>query len=58
MKVTFHALPTDRDGEAHLALYGRGLAGSVDGPSHISFRTGGGEFLGIEAEPNRGAFRA
>ena len=53
MKVTFHALPTDRDGEAHLALYGRGLAGSVDGPSHISFRTGGGEFWVSKPSPTK-----
>jgi hypothetical protein len=44
MSVTFDAAPTNSEGEAHLAFYGRGFANSMDGPSHIAFRSAGGEF--------------
>jgi Domain of unknown function (DUF4157) len=44
MSVNFSASPTESEGEAHLALYGRGFAGTMDGPSHIAFRTAAGEF--------------
>lgn len=43
MSVEFQASPADSDRDAHLALYGRGFAGTMDGPSHIAFRTAGGE---------------
>ena len=44
MSVKFSASPANSEGEAHLAFYGRGFAGPMDGPSHIAFRTAGGEF--------------
>lgn len=43
MAQRFHAVPAASDGEANLALYGRGFGGPMDGPSHIAFRTNGGE---------------
>jgi hypothetical protein len=51
METEFQAVPTERDGDAHLALYGRGLSGSMDGPSHIAFRTAGGELWVSKPSP-------
>ncbi|ODT45715.1 MAG: hypothetical protein ABS70_02495 [Nitrospira sp. SCN 59-13] len=43
MVQQFHAVPAASDSEANLALYGRGFSGPMEGPSHIAFRTSGGE---------------
>ena len=43
MAQQFQAVPVESEGAANLALYGRGLNGPMDGPSHIAFRTSGGE---------------
>jgi hypothetical protein len=53
MTIQFHAVPTDSEGEAHLALYGRGFAGTMDGPSHIAFRTAGEELWVSKPSPSR-----
>lgn len=43
MSVEFQAIPAESDADANLALYGRGFDNSMDGPSHIAFRSAGGE---------------
>lgn len=43
MATQFHAVPVESEEAANLALYGRGFSGPMDGPSHIAFRTAGGE---------------
>ena len=53
IRVTFDAAPTTSEGEAHLAFYGRGFANSMEGPSHIAFRSAGGEFWVSKPSENR-----
>lgn len=43
MAQRFHAVHATSESAANLALYGRGFGGPMDGPSHIAFRTSGGE---------------
>jgi hypothetical protein len=43
MAQQFQAVPVDSESAANLALYGRGFNDPKDGPSHIAFRTAGGE---------------
>ena len=43
MAERFLAIPAESERDANLALYGRGFGGPMDGPSHIAFRTSGGE---------------
>jgi hypothetical protein len=53
MNTEFQAVPADDDATAHVALYGRGFSGSTDGPSHIAFRTAGGEIWVSKPSPFR-----
>lgn len=53
MNTEFQAVPADDDASAHLARYGRGFSGSTDGPSHIAFRTAGGEIWVSKPSPFR-----
>ncbi len=53
MATRFQATPAETDGEANLALYGRGFGGPMDGPSHIAFRTAGGELWVSKPSPSR-----
>lgn len=53
MNIEFQAVPTESDGGAHLALYGRGFGGPSDGPTHIAFRTAGGELWVSKPSPSR-----
>jgi len=53
MATQFHAVPTDSEGEANLALYGRGFSGPLDGPSHIAFRTAAGELWVSKPSPSK-----
>ncbi|MEX5216019.1 MAG: DUF4157 domain-containing protein [Nitrospiraceae bacterium] len=53
MNTEFQAVPADNDATAHMALYGRGFSGSMDGPSHIAFRTAGGEIWVSKPSPFR-----
>ena len=53
MGVKFQAMPTNSDGEADLALYGQGFGGTMEGPSHIAFRTAGRELWVSKPSPSR-----
>lgn len=53
MATQFQAVPTESEGEANLALYGRGFSGPMDGPSHIAFRTAGGELWASKPSPSK-----
>ncbi|MBI4000191.1 MAG: DUF4157 domain-containing protein [Nitrospira defluvii] len=53
MNTEFQAMPTDSDADANVALYGRGFAGTPDGPTHIAFRTAGGELWVSKPSPYR-----
>ena len=53
MATQFQAVPTESEGEANLALYGRGLSGPMDGPSHIAFRTATGGLWASKPSPSK-----
>ena len=53
MATQFQAVPTESEGEANLALYGRGFSGPMDGPSHIAFRTAAGELWASKPSPSK-----
>lgn len=53
MAQQFQAVPVESEGAANLALYGRGFSGPMDGPSHIAFRTAGGEFWLSKPSPSK-----
>lgn len=53
MAQQFQALPVESERAANLALYGRGFSSPMDGPSHIAFRTAGGEFWLSKPSPSK-----
>lgn len=53
MAQQFQAVPVDSESAAHLALYGRGFSNPMDGPSHIAFRTAGGELWLSKPSPSK-----
>ena len=53
MAQQFQAVPVDSESAANLALYGRGFSGPMDGPSHIAFRTAGGELWLSKPSPSK-----
>lgn len=53
MAQRFQAIPVESDGEANLALYGRGFGGPMDGPSHIAFRTADGTLWVSKPSPSK-----
>lgn len=53
MAQQFQAVPIESEGAANLALYGRGFSSPMDGPSHIAFRTVGGELWLSKPSPSK-----
>lgn len=53
MAQQFQAVPVESESAANLALYGRGFNDPKDGPSHIAFRTAGGELWLSKPSPSK-----
>ncbi len=53
MAQEFQAVPVESEGAANLALYGSGFSSPMDGPSHIAFRTAGGELWVSKPSPSK-----
>ena len=53
MAQQFEAASVASSGEANLALYGTGFGGPMDGPTHIAFRTAGGELWVSKPSPSK-----
>lgn len=53
MAQQFQAVPVESESAANLALYGSGFSSPMDGPSHIAFRTAGGELWLSKPSPSK-----